>query len=287
MSVELQYAPAHRRRRIRWRWVFLALLLIATVPLWRYGSAIIAHAELRWTLGQCRTYTLPANAVAIEANPAQAVLLLTPDTPYRSYPSRDYVPWGGASGVYRSVPPWEALPPALRPPPRARRFPFYLSTATPIAMPLFLHERLAKDRPARLVAIDLDPEGLRGCVINPGRPWEKPTLVWQGPVRNLGESIPEIIARGVSLSPNVIPDPGESWNAALDRANRQAYANQPPARIYFGQIDPADSSKFSFRVEVSKAEFTFVGQLMPDDTIQIEGPLLSEVFEKLGPPNKR
>jgi hypothetical protein len=69
---------------------------------------------------------------------------------------------------------------------------------------------------------------------------------------------------------------------------RQSYgpdALQPPAHIYFGQPDPNDPAKFTIRVEIGHTPFDFKGQLMPDDTIQIEGPLLSEVFEKLGPLN--
>jgi hypothetical protein len=144
------------------------------------------------------------------------------------------------------------------------------------SIPLFVHERTCKDRPARLVVVELGVDGLQGFVLAPGYPWQKPTLVWQGPVHNLGETIPETLARTHNITTPFTPS----------QTQRQLYGPdilRPAGHIYFGQPDHNDPAKFTICVEIGTTPFTFAGQLMPDDTIQIEGPLLSEVFKKLPP----
>jgi hypothetical protein len=281
MSAQIDYAP-NPRRRVPWRWVGLIMFLIAAGVLVAYRTPLTAQTKLRWTLGQCRTYTRPADSIALEANAAQANQLAAKDSNYRLYPPGMSVPWGPSGGAYRPVDPWDALPATARPAPLSMRFPYYLANApVPVAVPLFVHQLSCKDRPARLVAVELNPDGLYAYVIAPGRLWETPTLIWQGPVRNLGENIYETLARAPRFNGPFGIRPGETAQTAVNRALLEASATQPPARIYFGQPHLTDPAKFIIRVAIAKSEFNFEGQLMPNDTVQIEGPLLSEVFKKL------
>jgi hypothetical protein len=281
MSAPLDYAPTPRRR-VPWRWVTLATLLIAGVLLWRYGKQLSAQSKLRWTVRQCTTYTRPADSVAYEENAFHAQQLVAHDAAYQLLPLNT---WGNSTeyrGAYKPADPWNAFPAAARGR-RLGRFAFVLPGATALpAVPLFIHTRTSKGRPERLVVVELDSNGLQGYVIDPGPLWGKPALIWQGLVRNLGENIPGTLGRATILRAPIDLRPGENIQAALDRVVlRYHTTQQPPARIYFGQVDPNDSAKFTIRVAISNTEFKFDGQLMPDDTIQIEGPLLYDVIVKI------
>ena len=288
MSVELQYAPS-RRRRIRWRWVFLALLIIAAVPLWHDRKELVTQAKIRWSMGQCRTYTRPPDSIALESNTVYAAQLAARDTSYSllptAWPLSPSMKYSWHNGeAFKSVDPWQALSVAMIAPGRQAVWLRSIGALVP-TIPLFVHERTSKGRPARLVVVELGVDGLQGYVFAPGYPWQQPTLIWSGLTHNLGETIPDTLARVHNLT--IQTPPGQ---APPSLSLRQLYGPNvlhPPGHIYFGQPDPSDPAKFSIRVEIGKVTFTFVGQLMPDDTIQIEGPLLSEIFEKLGPQNGR
>jgi len=280
MSAQLDYAPTPRRR-VPWRWVGLILLLTAAGFVVAYRKPLTAQTKLRWIVRQCTSYVRPSDSIAYEENVFHAQHLVAHDASYQLLPMRNWRP-NEYGGVYKPVDPWNAFPPAAR----ARRLGNYLlirpSAAAPPAVPLFIHARTIRGRPERLVIVELDSDGLQGYVIDPGPLWGKPVLLWQGRVRNIGESIPETLMRAGGSHIPIDLMPGENVQAALDRIVLGHIAtNQPPARVYFGQVHPNDPAKFTIRVAIAKTQFNFEGQLMPDDTVQIEGPLLSEVFKKL------
>ena len=284
MSVELQYAPS-RRRRIRWRWVFLALVIIAAVPLWHDRKELVTQAKIRWSMGQCRTYTRPPDSIALESNTFHAAQLAARDSSYKLLPPGTVIASMTRTGqAYESVEPWDTLSASMRSPSLPATYLRSLGPRVP-TIPLFVHERTSKGRPTRLVVVEFGFYGLQGFVLAPGHPWQKPTVVWSGLTHNLGETIPDTLARVYNLTVQLAP--GEAPPPLSLRQRYGAEALQPPAHIYFGQPDPSDAAKFTIRVEIGKTPFIFEGQLMPDDTIQIEGPLLSEIFEKLRPQNGR
>jgi hypothetical protein len=280
MSSPLDYAPIPRRR-IRWRWISVAVVLLSSALLWRYGKDLSAQSKLRWTVRQCATYTRPADSVAYEENVFLAQQLVVHDASYQLLPMNNWRSPTEYRGAYKPADPWNAFPPAARP----RRLGSYLfvrpGLTAPPAVPLFVHTRTSKGRPERLVVVELDSDGLQGYVIDPGPLWGKPALIWQGLVRNIGESIPDTLGRAKMLHIPIDLMPGENVRAALDRAVLKYHTTQPPARVYFGQVNPKDAAHFTIRVAISNTEFQFDGQLMPDDTIQIEGPLLYDIIVKI------
>jgi hypothetical protein len=290
MSAQLDYVPTPRRHRLPWRWLGLIALLITGGLLVVYRNVLTSQARLRWTIGQCRTFTRPPHFIALESNTFHAAQLAARDSSYALLPAGwpmtvklrlSNVPssysWHPHE-AYASVAPWNTLSASVAAPgPQAASL-RTLGVRVP-SIPLFVHERTSNGRPARLVIVELGVDNLQGFVLGPGYPWQKPTMIWQGPTHNLGETIPDTLARVHNLETHLAPNEGPPSLALRQRYGPDALA--PAAHIYFGQPDPNDAAKFTIRVEIGKIPFTFEGQLMPDDTVQIEGPLLSEVFKKL------
>jgi hypothetical protein len=292
-SAQLEYAAVPRRRfRVRLRWLALVLLLAAIFVAWRYGWRIRDQASLRWTVRQCLNYSRGEDSVAYEANRYYANDLAARDSTYRvSFPPSLADSWQ-FRGAFKPVDAWDTL--ALR------NLPALTSNSTPnirstlftlpggalsyvgpggkapthipyvnrfvapftFVAPIFVHERKAIGHPARLIVVELtnslQHDQIECFVIDPGPHWGKPTLIRHGKPHEVGETIPGV----------------------LSRAGLPVNANEPAARVYFGQIDPNDSARFTFRVAVLQAQFNFDGRVLADDTIEIDGPLLSEVLMK-------
>jgi hypothetical protein len=290
MSAQLDYVPTPRRHRLPWRWLGLIALLITGGLLVVYRNVLTSQARLRWTIGQCRTFTRPPHFIALESNTFHAAQLAARDSNYALLPPRsplsgNYYRVTRASSyswhpgeAYASVAPWDTLSASVAAPGPQAAFLRTLGVRVP-SIPLFVHERTCKGRPVRLVVVELSVDNLQGFVLAPGYPWQTPTLIWRGPTHNLGETIPDTVDRVHNLAIHLAP--GETPQSLALRQRYGPDALAPAAHIYFGQPDPNDAAKFTIRVEIGKIPFTFEGQLMPDDTVQIEGPLLSEVFKKL------
>jgi hypothetical protein len=279
---QLEYATRPRRRfRHRLRWFALVALLAGALIAWRYyGRELSDQAKLRWAVHQCVTYTRTEDSIAYEANEVLAKELATRNPAYRLILPQGGVYYRQLRGAYLPAEPWESIWGGINArqtrssrstfsrPKVGMSYGLAFSLPAPVA-PLFIHERECKGRSTRLVVIELGGtstrEGIDCYVIDPGRAWGKPALLWTGGPRQLGEGIQDILSR---TGPNIGP-------------------TAPPARVFFGQVDPNNSAKFTIRVAVLNAEFRFEGRLMADDTIEIEGPLLSEVLSKISAANDR
>jgi hypothetical protein len=236
----LEYAPApSKRRKIARRLIVLLLLVAVAAPLLYWRKPIFRQARLLYWQRQCLRYTAPPDQVVYEENEYKP-------SPLLGRPG--YVGWpvslppnvGSPNGP---LPPAIATLPA---PPLASFFtaggfpPAYV--APPQGATVFLHERTGRTGRRQLVIVTRFPVhdvpfmyafGLNVMLIGPAGIASGPTHQYPPPV-------------------------AFSWLSDMTR---------PPTdglRLYAGQPDPADPSRFTIRYDLSGRSGEIEGRLKDD-----------------------
>lgn len=251
--VPLDYAPRvpwHRRRRFRR--LAIGLILAATVGclfLWR--DALWLRAQVLYWQRQCAQSVLPADRIVYETDPQKAAELLG---------QRQYVNDAASRGmpdVVASWHPavWRELHDLLIPPQPGLRF---MSEKTPV---VFLHERTSRRT------------GLRRIVVISY--WGKNFLLPTEGREDWGELMCATVLEPVGLVGSM-PIPAQSrlhcsLEAAVPFAAKPQTPQQPTTRsmvqrIYAGQADPNDSSRFTIECETESGRMQIEGWLEADGT---------------------
>jgi hypothetical protein len=228
--VPLGYArrPSSRRKSVRR--VTAALLLAAIVAGGcRWGAAVVDRAATLYWQRRCMNYEPEQTRVVFDNDTARAAALLASG---RYRPAvRAAAPGTTArqlTAAAGDVPCWVALCRRVGLAPPATR-----SSGT-----AFCHRVISPAGNERVVSVEVreissgtSPDlALQVTVIVPGS-WRKPPLVASGP----------------------------GHYVSVDAT--------PPTRVFAGQRDPADASKFSILIEHPNGRLRFRGQLNDDDTV--------------------
>ena len=264
----LAYAPSPNTVSVRGFRLLIALTLLNTTLLGSYvlGPAFNTYARQQWAAYQQRR--ADERAAAAEAARLQAMMVAEkvamaytaePDEPvYDDNPARRDPPTTGSAAA-----PW----PAVVPQPAAYQgLPKTLATGDGLVRPsqsvLFLHERRASDSsPARLVAVVAGAKNL----LSPNQPGEADIR------RIYAISLePTTPARELALLKLAV----YQWHPDFQNQGGESLAGAS-LRLFAGQADPDDPSRFVVPYEVAGVRGVLRGQLQADDSVRLtpEGPL--------------
>jgi len=245
----LEYAPARKRRLLRpLRTTLLLLLLIGAYFGWRYRTPITVGTKHWWAERQCLNYSPPHDQVAYEQSPFFGNQLVQRDPSYKQkyYSQMFRTGVWSMEGTWKQIDPWEAV--STRTGQLQYSGNFFTTTRGQPSATVFLHERQCPGRPPRLVVVELEGSHLHYAshVIATGSFSGEAIEIWHG-------------------SNSTIEQPLNSWGFIR-------FGDNPvSARAYAGQIDPKNSAKFSIRHAINDEEYMVHGELLPDDTVRLEG----------------
>jgi hypothetical protein len=231
--IELQYGTTAGRSRRRWLWRGIALLLIGCSAYFVPWKTLRLTAEILYYQHQCMTYTAPADLVVCDVDP-DAVKTLLGRPGYKGIIAAFH---GNEPKDHNSVifAPWEwsefRLSMTGSPTPSWH----------PIGAVAFLHEMRSKSGNRRLVCVTIIP-----------RPIGMSMTVKRNDLNIEVFNIGTLRSLPMNLKP----------------LNRQF--DLPTNRVFAGQIDPADSSRFTIRYEAGNDSGTVQGYLRDDDEIEIK-----------------
>jgi hypothetical protein len=233
-SAQLDYErvdPA-RRRRMRRRVLLIVSLALITAGAWWRGPAVYRYATRLYREHQVYTYTAPADRVVYEEDPARWPALLAQP----AYHNAPYIPAVQCPFIAHFVEPVKQ---------------FAEATQLRIGdIALFAHSRRTQSGKERLVIVWIPNNGTRmsaqgASPDNQARFFDLCTSVYGGP---------KFLAGGA--------DP---WIAPQSLAeNRQTPLY---ARIYAGQIDPADASHFTIPYQIGDYTDFLDGYLRDDESV--------------------
>jgi hypothetical protein len=239
--LEYGLSPPRRRRHIVQALVAVALLIIAYGG-YRWGGYIWSQAAILNAQRQCLRYTAPPDRVVYEENPPEVTRLLARGGDYVRYPLNRAHPFdtprksSAATATFPAC--WS-------------RFTQLVSLKNPrpgqaFGAVLFLHERSTPSGQRRLVCIRHFPEthsftpqfideyNIEQAVFTPGTWASSPSQALFPTVINVISSFPD---------------------------------RPPNVRIYAGQIDPNDDSRFTIRYEMWGQTDILDGRLMENDQV--------------------
>lgn len=259
----LDYAPTSHPRR-RWRRILLiSLFLSIAIVSWHFRHPILSRSKLLVAQYRCMHYAAPPDELVYEEDMQRGDQLIARDPAHyiraRHFPMR-YMPVSETPAC-RKTPCWDAL---------CDSFPAQVSNssigwsisksgwyALPSpsdtgfwSIPIFLHQRRAKGGENRLIVIDL--EGTHGY--NLTARVIRPASLTKGP-QVLSESDDQGDSSDLIKIARLFNDP-----------------NHLGIQLYAGQPDPADESRFTINACIATVNIKLQGQLLPNDTIQIEVP---------------
>lgn len=247
-SAQLDYAPAPPKRR-KWlhRSVALIILLVIGAASWRWGGVAWHQARLLYWQRQCLRYTAPADQIVYEEDPTIAAKLLAGDPQYSPYPLKRGSLTGPATGSPINA---AAFVPACWP-----RFESANNVATTMIQwgraygaVAFLHERVSASGHRRLVCVRYFPDTntfvasfLNGYNYNTGA--IAPATLTKPPAQAMRTYVIDVIS---------------------------GWPRHPPlVRMYAGQIDLNDSSRFTIRYEMWGQTDTLDGRLDDNDDVTL------------------
>jgi hypothetical protein len=244
-SAPLDYAPAPPTRR-KWlrRSISLFLFLGIGAASWRWGGAAWHQARLLYWQRQCLRYTAPADQIVYDEDPINAAKLLAGDSQYGAYALKRR---SGPTPVTGS-----SVNAAARVPDCWLRFGSITAT-TPKwgrgnGAVTFLHERVSRSGHRRLVCVRYFPEAdtFVASLIN-GYNYSAdaitPAAFTKPPVRALLVYVIDVLS---------------GWPR-----------HPPMVRMYAGQIDPNDSSRFTIRYQMWAQSDTLDGRLEDNDDVTL------------------
>lgn len=253
-SAQLDYAPAPAKRR-KWlrRCVLLITLLGVSAACSRWGGAAWHQARLLYWQRQCLRYTTPADQIVYDEDPINAAKLLAADSQYAPYPLKR----GGISAPSAGLP----VNAAAHVPACWTRFESL--TNTPVAIQwargygsiAFLHERVSPSGHRRLVGVRYFPD----------------TNSFVASFLNGYNCNTEAITPATLTMP-----PAPAMRAYLIDVLSGWPRHPPMVRMYAGQIDPNDPSRFTIRYEMWGQTDTLDGRLEDNDDVTLTPRKLPE-----------
>jgi len=252
----LDYARATHPRR-RWRRILLiSLLLSITILIWHFRHPILSQSKLLIAQYRCMHYAAPPDELAYEEDMQRGDQLIARDPAHYAQANNitmTYMPLS-EKPAYRKTPCWENLCSSFPRPgsSNSQSWQILPSPGNPkfFSIPVFLHQRRAKGGENRLIVIDIGGVygySLYARIIRPASLTKGPEILSEEQV--VGDSIDLIkIAR-------LFNDP-----------------NHLGIQLYAGQPDPTDESRFTINACIASVNIKLQGQLLPNDTIQIEVP---------------
>jgi len=236
----LDYASPKRRRPIRT--LVIALFAVASIAFGYYRIPIVERTNLLVAQHRCLNYSAPPSLVVYDSVSGRVGTLGASEGTYfeRELPSSFTFPAMfrkiGARETIRSVLPPNSAPPVLS---------FGVPAGPGDSATVFLHARRAKGGAERLVIFDWDGV-MHAQVIRPASPWRGPQL----------------------LSQRSIDDGLDVFKIAMLFNDEK----QLGTRIFAGQPDTNDESRFTIDCCFFGVNFRLLGQLLPDDTIDVQLP---------------
>ena len=265
----LDYAPGRSlvtrigRRRLVWLAIIGSVVLTLTIwsdPVSQRFARWRAERSYRQVQQSCLTYTAPADRVVYEEDPAYATDLL------KLSPS--YAPIIGANALNRPIAAPMLQPPVMFTEPLWTR---YSGGVHPIApAPLgaaFMGERTTRSGERRLVCVGLAMQLRQPS--STGAPWSMNRWLqaWSFKVGSL-DGPDQLAPMGQMFIDSRTPRarPGESDPLTGDPRNP---FNPPfPLRLYAGQPDPNDRSRFTIGYELQGRRGVIAGRLHDNGTIE-------------------
>jgi hypothetical protein len=272
--------PASRFRRwIRWLLLLLWIAGFLGLAYDKWGVEARLLGKVVYRQHECLAHTEPADRVAIDLDPSRRSILLS-QPGYRAGPRAPIMGWisgppqtqtssGGVATIYHGMDDlreklerahrhWEVYQ-RVKEPERniidlpAENFPEY--GTPPFAdetFVMFLHARSAGNKPARLVAL------IGG---------------WHAEFD--GVELESYVSEKAYLRPGraLTGGPGEPRGTVL---HIRSPDKSPILRLFAGQPDPDDSSRFTVRYQSSAGDGTIEGRLTGDDTVMLrvlDGPM--------------
>jgi hypothetical protein len=256
-AAPLDYAPAllwRRRRSVR-RAAALIVLLTLSLAAWRYGPHAWSQATLLYRQRQCLTYQANADMVVFEQEPVAAAALMTSDRNYAPYfmvreQSRAAVTQPATTTAASFTPAcWNSF--ASRLTPTFARWNTLSSGMATGGTPsvAFLHERTSPAGHRRLVAVRLFPPANGN-----------PSSFVQG-----YDVFCEVIVPATSTTPPAPIAKGFAFSVLSSFIEPL-----PEMRVYAGQPDNPDTSRFTIRYEMWGQTDVLDGQLHDDDSVTLK-----------------
>lgn len=228
-TAQLDYAPAapfRRRRRIR-RVVAMVLVLAVAWSVYQYGGPVWQKGKLLYYQRRCLTFTAPPDQVVYDDDPADVAVVGA---------RRDYQVLNNTNFRAPNFPRMAAYAPTCWNDFTAAAFP--KRSALSSSAVIFCHELVSHDGVRRLIVIERDanPDPSNYRVLHLEVIYIQPATL----------NSPAI---------DLTPLPRMVWMTG-------AVAKQmTPLRIYAGQVDPADASRFTIRYTMGTKEGLVKGQL--------------------------
>jgi hypothetical protein len=224
------------------RTLAIVLFAAASIAFGYYRIPIVERTNLLVAQHRCLNYSAPASLIVYESGSGRVDPLGASEGTYceRELPSSFTFP-----GIFRRIEARERIRSLL---PRDSAPPV-LSFGAPAgpgnSATVFLHARRAKGGAERLVILDWDGV-MHAQVIRPASPWRGPEL----------------------LSQRSIDDGLDVFKIAM-LFNDEKHLG---TRIFAGQPDPNDESRFTIDCYVFGVNFRLLGQLLPNDTVDVQLP---------------
>jgi hypothetical protein len=213
------------------------LLLIAAAAYAGYerGPWLWRRARFLAVQRQCMEYTAPPDVVALETDPVEGQKLLDAGAGYRRHPRTGH--------VSRDVRCWNSYP--------------YLSEGLWQPGLLFLHRRTDSDGVERLVSVELEYDESGNFSFLPSA-FTPGTLTWGPGVTHSGKSEDELFRFRFC---DRLESHGGTDLGHLEACDR--------LRVFAGQPDPHDPSRFTVGYELNGVRGTLDGRLHPGSRIEI------------------
>jgi hypothetical protein len=220
----------------------------------KWGPLAWRRVRVKNLESQCESYSEPATTIAYQGNSPESLDSLLESDPARYVLTDD--------GALRISPYWDGLELAIRP--NAKRpIPHSITRVTTPAVwfrytraTLFLHERTSPAGNRRLVVVQVaDVADFVGAVVMPGDWLNGPALV-----------------------------PGTDWPDVDKDSTQMLYWIQRTNRkvvMYFGQVNPSDSSRFTINFVVNKVKVLLDGWLDDNDTVHLKVRDLMDVAKRM------
>jgi hypothetical protein len=237
-QVPLDYEPGERMRRRKWRrWIsWTALTLTFAALAWSYGPWFIRRAQFALYERRVARYTAPASRVVYEEDPSLWPGLLA-QPGYRQMTATS-PGWSSFVGYIAS--PVEDL---------ARAVPISPLGGTAI----FAHELRNPSGQRRIVVIWLAYNGIRSNA--------------QGatPDNQVYLSLCTSFVQDAKLLRAVMQPTAIAPKSVAENRTTPLYA-----RLYAGQVDPADASHFTIAYQIGEYSDQLDGYLLNDDSVQLQ-----------------